>query len=126
MMTHKVLLKQAPCALGVKSEVLIEGETILIVIDHLQPLPLFAAPCGEGETGAAAAASLFEMASVTGAGIAATFAHHLHTLSASADGDFESLKALTNAEFAKVLASEDTKEGLMAFIDKRAPQWKGA
>lgn len=45
---------------------------------------------------------------------------------ASADGDVESLKALTNAEFAKVLASEDTKEGLMAFIDKRAPQWKGA
>ena len=40
MMTHKDLLKQAPCTLGVKSEVLIEGETILIVIDHLQPLPV--------------------------------------------------------------------------------------
>lgn len=45
---------------------------------------------------------------------------------ASADGDFESLRALTNDEFAKVLASEDTKEGLMAFIEKRPPQWKGA
>lgn len=32
---------------------------------------------------------------------------------------------MTNAEFAVVLQSEDTKEGLTAFIEKRAPQWKG-
>ncbi len=33
--------------------------------------------------------------------------------------------ALTNAEFAKVARSEDFSEGPRAFIEKRAPQWKG-
>lgn len=35
------------------------------------------------------------------------------------------LIAMTNAEFGSVLSSEDTKEGLAAFIEKRPPNWQG-
>ena len=45
---------------------------------------------------------------------------------AAAYEDDDALKKLTNAEFAKVLSSSDTKEGLTAFIEKRAPNWTGA
>jgi enoyl-CoA hydratase len=44
---------------------------------------------------------------------------------ASAYEDDETLKKLTNDEFAAVLKSDDTKEGLTAFIEKRTPKWKG-
>jgi enoyl-CoA hydratase len=44
---------------------------------------------------------------------------------AAAYEDDDTLKKLTNAEFAKVMQSADTKEGLTAFIEKRLPNWQG-
>lgn len=44
---------------------------------------------------------------------------------ASADLDEDQLKKMSNTEIAAVMNSEDTKEGLTAFIEKRPPNWKG-
>lgn len=44
---------------------------------------------------------------------------------AAASGDDDTLKRMTNEEFAKIMGSEDTKEGLTAFIEKRTPNWQG-
>lgn len=44
---------------------------------------------------------------------------------AAAWADDETLKKMTNEEFAAVMSSEDTKEGLTAFIEKRPPNWSG-
>ena len=38
--------------------------------------------------------------------------------------DDETLKQMTNEQFGGVLRSSDTKEGLEAFIEKRAPNWR--
>ena len=43
---------------------------------------------------------------------------------ASAFETDENLITMTNAEFGAIMASEDTKEGLTAFIEKRLPNWK--
>jgi enoyl-CoA hydratase len=43
---------------------------------------------------------------------------------ASAYEDDETLITMQNAEFEAIMASEDTKEGLNAFIEKRLPSWK--
>ena len=39
--------------------------------------------------------------------------------------DEATLQRITGEAFGRVLSSEDTTEGLTAFIEKRAPQWKG-
>ena len=44
---------------------------------------------------------------------------------AAAHEDDETLKRMTNDEFAGIMASADTKEGLTAFIEKRLPHWQG-
>lgn len=44
---------------------------------------------------------------------------------ASAYSDDETLKKMSNQEIAGIMRSEDTKEGLAAFIEKRPPRWTG-
>ena len=44
---------------------------------------------------------------------------------AAAYANDDELKKMTNELFAGVMSSEDTKEGLTAFIEKRPPNWKG-
>jgi enoyl-CoA hydratase len=43
---------------------------------------------------------------------------------AAAEGD-DTLRQMTDQAMSVVMRSEDLKEGLTAFIEKRAPQWKG-
>lgn len=44
---------------------------------------------------------------------------------AAATEDDDALISMTNDAFARIMGSEDTAEGLQAFIEKRAPNWLG-
>ncbi|MCU1396965.1 MAG: putative enoyl-CoA hydratase [Acidimicrobiales bacterium] len=63
-------------------------------------------------------------AQITAAAPLAVYASRQVVLAAAYEDD-ETLKALTGKLFTKVLASEDTKEGLTAFIEKRTTNWQG-
>ncbi|MFM8562357.1 MAG: enoyl-CoA hydratase-related protein [Acidimicrobiia bacterium] len=61
---------------------------------------------------------------ITASAPLAVYASRQVVLAAAYETD-ENLKKLTNTLFAGVMASEDTKEGLTAFIEKRPPNWSG-
>ncbi len=61
---------------------------------------------------------------ITAAAPLAVYASRRVVLAAAYEDD-ETLKKLSNEEFAGVIQAEDTKEGLTAFIEKRLPKWQG-
>jgi enoyl-CoA hydratase len=44
---------------------------------------------------------------------------------AAATEDDETLIRRTNEAFGRIMGSDDTREGLAAFIEKRTPEWQG-
>ncbi|MEQ1872351.1 MAG: crotonase/enoyl-CoA hydratase family protein [Ilumatobacteraceae bacterium] len=76
------------------------------------------------EPGQAMAAAMELALKVCEAAPLAVWASRKVVLAAAYEND-ETLIRMTNEGFAGMLASEDTKEGLTAFIEKRPPNWQG-
>jgi enoyl-CoA hydratase len=76
------------------------------------------------EPGQAEQAAMELALQITAAAPLAVYASREIVLAATGENE-EALQALTNKLFAEVMNSEDTKEGLTAFIEKRPPNWKG-
>ena len=76
------------------------------------------------EPGAALEAAVALADQVCAAAPLAVWASRRVVLAAAYEDD-ETLKQMTDREFAGIMPSEDTKEGLTAFIEKRLPNWKG-
>lgn len=76
------------------------------------------------EPGDELTAALALAAQICAAAPLAVWASRKVVLAADFEDD-ETLKRMTNEQFAGVFASEDTREGLTAFIEKRPPNWQG-
>ncbi len=76
------------------------------------------------EPGAATDEALRLAAQITAAAPLAVWESRKVVLAAATEDD-ATLKKMTDAAMGVVMSSEDIGEGLTAFIEKRAPQWKG-
>ncbi len=114
-------LFRLPRAIGksVAMEVILTGDPL--TADRAYQLGLVNHVVAEGEALNAAIALGEKIATSAPMAVAAS----RRVVLASAYESDENLKKMTNEEFAPILQSEDTKEGLMAFIEKSPPQWKG-
>lgn len=114
-------LFRLPRAIGkaVAMEVILTGDPL--DVERAHQLGLVNHVVAPGEAVAAAMALAEKIATSAPMAVAAS----RRVVLAAAYATDEELKEMTNREFAPILRSEDTKEGLMAFIEKRPPQWKG-